>query len=504
MYAAYLRKSREDLELEKNSGVDTLQRHRDIIQKTAEYMNITIDKWFEEVISGETISARPKIQQLLREIEQGLYEGVLVVDVDRLARGDTADQSRISKCFSFSETKIITPTKVYDPNNEADEEYFEFGLFMSRREYKIINRRLNRGRLASVMEGKWVCSICPYGWTKEKLKGQKGYKLIPFDPEYKVLRLMYDMKLAKKGSQFISDYLNNLGIKSRTGKEWTYNQVDDIIANPVNYGMIRWNYRKMEQKMVDGIVYTSRPVHNDCILVKGLHDGVVTKEEFDIANADKGNKRPSVRKDHQVHNPLMGLVKCSVCGRTMQRRNYRSGYVDGLVCPRSHCKNVGSHLYLVEEKILESLKQILKEYKNIIIDYKSSEDKGVNSNTSAITTINNRISKLKKQLSKAYDLLEQEVYDNNTFLERSRYLNNEIEKLQLEKKNYQPTQKSQLEKMKDMIPNIEKVLDSYNNNLTPEEKNKLLSSIISNIDYLKFKKGRGYEDSFSLKITIKL
>ena len=133
MYASYSRKSRADLELEKISGLDTLQRHRDIIKNTAKYMNINIDIWYEEIVSGETIDARPKIQEMLLKVEQGVFEGVFVVDVDRLARGDTADQSRISKAFSISSTKIITPNKIYDPNNVADEEYFEFGLFMSRR-----------------------------------------------------------------------------------------------------------------------------------------------------------------------------------------------------------------------------------------------------------------------------------------------------------------------------------------------------------------------------------
>ena len=38
------------------------------------------------------------------------------------------------------------------------EEYFEFGLFMSRREYNTIKRRLQRGRLASVREGKYVAT----------------------------------------------------------------------------------------------------------------------------------------------------------------------------------------------------------------------------------------------------------------------------------------------------------------------------------------------------------
>lgn len=506
MYGAYLRKSRADLSLEKNSGTDTLKRHKDIILKTAEYMNITIDKWWQEVVSGETIEARPEVQKMLLEVEQGHYEGIFVVDVDRLARGDTADQSRITKSFSFSSTKIITPNKIYDPNNEADEEFFEFGLFMSRREYKIINKRLNRGRLSSVNEGKFVGSVCPYGYDKEKLKGQKGFVLTPLKEEAKVVKIIFQKACNGMGSQNIANYLNKLGIKPRKSIDWSYSTIRDIIKNPVYYGMIKWNYRKTEKRMVNGVVYKSRPKHDNYILVDGLHEPLVSKEEFDMANKTIQNKAgKSVRNDEEVQNPLMGLIKCSVCGRTMQRRNYRSGHIDGLICPRPHCQNVGSHLYLVEEKIVDSLKTILKEYNSIIenFDDNAKEEQSINSNT--LNLIDNEISKLQKQLSKAYDLLEQEIYDNNTFLERSKSLKEQINTLEKEKKKYNiSSKKSKVDKIKNVIPNIEKVIDTYNDSLSPKEKNQLLSAIIEHVDYLKYKKGRGHEDEFTLKIKIKL
>jgi DNA invertase Pin-like site-specific DNA recombinase len=41
---------------------------------------------------------------------------------------------------------------------------------MSRREYKTINRRIQRGRLASANEGKAIASTAPYGYEKIKLK----------------------------------------------------------------------------------------------------------------------------------------------------------------------------------------------------------------------------------------------------------------------------------------------------------------------------------------------
>ncbi len=505
-YGGYLRKSRADLDLEANGILDTLKRHKDILLKTAEAMNITIDEWYEEVVSGETIEARPEIQKMLRKVEQGYFEAIFVVDIDRLARGDTADQSRISKCFSFSSTKIITPTKIYDPNNDSDEEYFEFGLFMSRREYKTINKRLNRGRIASVNEGKFVGSTPPYGYTKEKLKGQKGFKLIPLQEEANIVKLIFQEACNGIGTQTIANNLNKLGVKPRKNNTWSYSTIISIIQNPTYYGMIKWNHRKTEKTMVDGIVYKSRPKHTDYILVKGLHEPIITQDTFNKANKLRTQKcGKSIRKDNKIQNPLMGLVKCQVCGRTMQRRNYRSGYIDGLVCPKPGCETCGSHLYLVENKIIEALKNILEDYNIIVEDYNISNNNEENSNNNTADIITKQINKLNLQLEKAYDLLEQEIYDNETFIERSKILKEKISSLELEKEKIDiHTTETKIEKVKNIIPNIQNVIKNYNNSLSPEDKNKLLTGIIDNIQYSKFKKGIGNEDNFSLKIKIKL
>ena len=140
-YCLYLRKSRTDLDAEANGETETLARHEKILLDLAKRMHLDVTEIYREVVSGETISSRPVVQRVLNEVENGLWDGVLVVEVERLARGDTIDQGIVSRAFKFSNTKIITPLKTYDPNNEYDEEYFEFGLFMSRREYKTIRKR---------------------------------------------------------------------------------------------------------------------------------------------------------------------------------------------------------------------------------------------------------------------------------------------------------------------------------------------------------------------------
>ena len=178
-YLIYLRKSRADAEAEARGEGETLARHETALLDLAKRMNLTIGGIYKEIVSGETISARPMVQKLLEEVEQGMWKGVLVMEIERLARGSTIDQGIIAQAFSFSGTKIITPLKTYDPNNEYDEEYFEFGLFMSRREYKTINRRIQRGRLASIQEGKYISPVPPYGYERIKIKDNKGYTLTP-------------------------------------------------------------------------------------------------------------------------------------------------------------------------------------------------------------------------------------------------------------------------------------------------------------------------------------
>lgn len=187
-YAKYLRKSRFDRDYAELSIEETLKRHEAILDKLAGDRGFCIARTYYEVVSGESIAARPEIQKLLEEVNAGVYAGVLVVDVERLARGNGADQAYISQVFQFSGTKIITPAKTYDPSDEFDEEYFEFGLFMSRREYKTINRRLIRGRDSSAAEGKYLGSIAPYGYSRRKLENEKGYTLEENPAEAEVVK----------------------------------------------------------------------------------------------------------------------------------------------------------------------------------------------------------------------------------------------------------------------------------------------------------------------------
>ena len=141
----YLRKSRKDLEFD--NDMDILARHEKQLLELANKLNLTIPSQniLREVVSGENLSERPMMQYLLNKIENGEVNNILCVEIERLSRGNSIDQGIITQAIIMNNVSVHTLQKTYNLQNEYDEEYFEFGLFMSRREYKSINRRLKLG-----------------------------------------------------------------------------------------------------------------------------------------------------------------------------------------------------------------------------------------------------------------------------------------------------------------------------------------------------------------------
>ena len=87
--AMYLRKSRADLEAEARGAFETLRTHEERLTKVAQDRGLVVGEIYRELVSGDTIAARPEMQRLLRDVRAGRWAGVIVTEISRLARGDT-------------------------------------------------------------------------------------------------------------------------------------------------------------------------------------------------------------------------------------------------------------------------------------------------------------------------------------------------------------------------------------------------------------------------------
>ena len=235
----YLRKSRMDTDYEEISITETLSRHRITLEKLCKSKRLHVDEVLEEVVSGESLTARPQMMRLLEMVSTGAYAGVVCMDIERLSRCSSMESGYIMQILQVNGCKIVTPGKIYDLQNESDEQFTDMKFMFSRYELKTITKRLVRGRNQSASEGKFMGSMAPYGYRAYKLPGEKGNSLMVIPEEASVVRMIFGMYgLQGMGYNAIAYRLNDMHIPARKG-QWSQTSVANILTNESETDLLR-------------------------------------------------------------------------------------------------------------------------------------------------------------------------------------------------------------------------------------------------------------------------
>ncbi|MCM1330265.1 MAG: recombinase family protein [Ruminococcus sp.] len=503
-YAIYLRKSRADAEAEAHGEGETLLRHENALKALAEKFEFEIAEIYREIISGETIASRPEMQRLLSAVERGEYDGVLVMDADRLARGDSVDQGLVARAFRLTGTKIITPRKIYDPTSEFDEEYFEFELFMARREYKLINRRIQRGRTASAAEGRYIGSSAPYGYDRVKIAGGKGYTLTP-NKEAAAVKYIFEQYLSCGGAGEVAAKLESMGVPTKKGKPWSRTAVIGILKNPVYTGKIRWAYRKCVKRQRGGRIDVERTVNENCILAEGIHEPLIEEDLFEkVRKKMSANRKKPVSSSKALQNPFTGLLWCGICGGRMSRlgRNSHTGY-DALKCSDKGCECVSAPLTVVETAAAETLEQWLSGYE---VSVKSPGESAEKNYMDIIGGFREELSKIKVRREKICEFLERGIYTAELFAERAETAERR-EKEVLEKikrlEERAENERCSYAARNLVLPRTAKLSEVYCRCENAEEKNGFLRAVLGRAEYAKtVPNHRGHIDNSSITLDV--
>lgn len=487
-YAMYLRKSRADIEAEALGEGETLARHRSALFKLAEKMEVLPSQItvYQEIVSGESIAARPEMQKLLNDIYQKKYVAVFCMEVERLARGNTKDQGEVSDAFQYSNTKIITPVKVYDPSNEYDQEYFEFGLFMSRREYKTIRRRMEAGRMASISEGNYVASNRPYGYDIVR-NNKKERTLVPRENEAVIVRQMFDW-FTEDGLTCgqISNKLTEMHIPTMTGQpEWNRGTVKDILCNIHYTGQVRWFRRKVSKEYdpeTGKMSKTKRRLTDaDIITYPGKHPALISQEQFDKAQAIFSTHHAPVKASVPLCNPLQGILVCKKCGKSMRTEFKETARPRYKHLPSKICTIKSCDMEVLNNALIDGLKVILADFALKVSN--DTTNKKVSQNEEIIGIMRSECDKLESRRQKLFDAFEDGAYTKEEFIERKQILNQRIEdiKKQIQTAESQiPVKIDYKEKIENLHHAIELIKDD---SISAVDKNRFLKSFIDRIDY---------------------
>lgn len=325
----YLRKSREEIINGYSSVEFTLERHEQILQTWAEQNlggKIPEENIFREVGSGETISERPIMVEIMKMIKSHEIDGVLIIEPQRLSRGELKDVGEIIEVFEHTDTKVLTPQKIYDLKDKYDKKMFRDELLRGNEYLEYTKEILARGRHLSVSQGKLIGGA-PFGYDKEKLKNTKGFTAIP-NKDAETVKLIYKMFLEGSTPFQIAAHLRAINANTRTDKEWEHGAVKQILVNPFYYGYQTWQARKTTKMYIDGEIKTVRVKNDEVELYKGLHIPLISEKDYlKVQEILKNRSVPRTKISFYTQNPLAGIVKCGVCGRSMVRQVHPGEYL---------------------------------------------------------------------------------------------------------------------------------------------------------------------------------
>lgn len=521
-YIIYLRKSRSDSPLETVEQV--LERHEKMLQefamKTFGEM-IPEENIFREVVSGETIEDRPEMKKVLSRVESKNIKGVLVVEVQRLSRGDLVDCGNIIRAFKYTDTKILTPMKSYDLQDRFDEKFFKDELMRGAEYLEYFKEISNRGRLASVADGWYIASVAPYGYDKIKVKD--GHKERPTlkinEMEANVVRMAFDMYANQNmGTHSIALKFDEMGIRPRKAEYFIGSTIQDMLHNPHYIGKVIWNRKKTETDYVDGELVKRRPNNKDFLMFEGRHPAIIDDETWNRAQERLG-KNPRNHAGKELRNPLARLLFCQ-CGRAMSYKTSKNKNGELTTAPRYHCVNqmrCKTRSGTVEEiigAVIHGLEQHLDDFE---IKLKNGDGDSRKLQEERLKQIDKELEDIEKQQEKLFGFLERGIYDEETFVKRNKVLTEKREEL-----------RSTYNKMKSMLPEsinyedkiikLSQAIEALkNDNLSPKVKNDFLTAIVERIEYDRHgvernygkgkerKRGYRWDDSvFTLDIFLKL
>ena len=446
--AAYCRVSTD-----KEDQLNSLETQKEFfLEYTKRTGDNLIKLYADEGISGTKIKNRKEFQRMLADAEKGLFDMVVVKDISRFARNtvDLLQSVRKLKALGI-ETQFLTANMTSMGNSE-----FVLTIFgaLAQEESANTSKRIKFGKKMNAEKGR-VPNIV-YGY--DKTIGDY-FNLSINEEEAKVIRQMYKWYTEEGyGGAKIANMLNERGVKTKRGNNWSQNSVCRILTNEIYTGKII----NGKEEVADFLTGQRKDKDESEWLVTLRPElRIIDDETFDRAQEILKGRHDSFKLTHerQSNKHLFStLIKCKDCGWSFRRtvRQYKNTYIRW-VCSGHNGRGADScpNAITVDE---EELIQVLQEYfqdvlskKKKVIEHVIKEFQRVykakDENVEYEKELTTELNRLRKAREKYMDMYTDDLISREELNEKIGGMRKEIDRLENELKmvSYNLTKGEQLE-----------------------------------------------------------
>ena len=289
--AVYTRKSSEEgleqefnsLDAQREAGLAYIQSQR------AEGWVALPDRYDDGGVSGGTLE-RPALQRLLRDVERGLVDIVVVYKIDRLSRS-LMDFAKLVEAFEKHQVTFVSVTQQFNTTTSMGRLTLNILLSFAQFEREVIGERIRDKFAASRKRGLWMGGNVPLGYLV------RDRKLVVVEAEAELVRTIFARFAALGSALKVARELNaagevtkrwNANSKLQGGRAWAKGDIYKVLANRVYLG----------QAVHKGVSYP------------GEHAAIVDQELWDRAHgvmAEPTRQRAATTRA-QVPMLLKGLI----------------------------------------------------------------------------------------------------------------------------------------------------------------------------------------------------
>jgi site-specific DNA recombinase len=446
--AAYCRVSTD-----KSDQLNSLETQKEFfLEYTKRTGDNLIKLYADEGISGTKIKNRKEFQRMLADAEKGLFDMVVVKDISRFARNTVDLLQSVRKLKSLGiETQFLTANMTSMGNSE-----FVLTIFgaLAQEESANTSKRIKFGKKMNAEKGRVPNIVFGY----DKTIGDY-FNLSINENEAMAIRQIFQWYTEEGyGGSKIANMLNERGIKTKRGNNWSQNSVCRILTNEIYTGKII----NGKEEIADFLTGQRKEKDESEWLVTLRPElRIIEDEVFDKAQDILKGRHDSFKITHERQSNkylFSTLIKCKECGWSFRRtvRQYKNTYVRW-VCSGHNGKGADSCPNAVtvdEEELIQALQEYFQEIlgkKKKVINYVIKEFRRVykakDENIEYEKQLNTELNKLRKSREKYMDMYTDDLISREELNEKIGGMRKEIERLENELKmvSYHLTKGEQLE-----------------------------------------------------------
>ena len=269
----------------------------------------------DEAVTG-TKSSRAEFQRMLSDCEAGKVDMIITKSISRFARNTVTLLETVRRLKEINVDVYFEEQNIHSISGDGELMLTILASFAQAESLSVSENCKWRIRNKYKEGIPNTFSILGYDVSRGQLTVNQA--------EAETVKIIFSDYLSGHGRLAIANKLNELGLKTKQGKEWDSRKIRDVLINEKYAGDL------LLQKVYVHDHLEKKNAVNDGVLpqyyISNNHEPIIDRRTFEAVQMEL-ERRSKIYKssNSSVSYPLTGKIKCGICGKNYRHKINNAG-----------------------------------------------------------------------------------------------------------------------------------------------------------------------------------